>query len=337
MLSSKIISKSLFILIFLFSLMSCTGQNTNLPAHITSAAPVQINRFDKELFRLIDSGDTALQANIIKQNPQMLEILGKGVLNMQSPSVPGFFDKLLNYYSEPTLKGLYGDAVRQFDNVSKIEQALGNGFAWLKECFPAMTIPAVYMHVSGFNQNVLVSEHLLSISIDKYLGENYPLYLDFFYDFQRRKMMPELIVPDYLAGWLMSEYPFEGKENVLLDRMIYEGKIIYLIALALPEINPELLLGYTNGDYNWCKENESNIWKAMIERKHLYTPDQMATSKYFENQPSTFLSTDAPGNLGVYTGWQIIDKYMKETNATPEALMKNNNSQEILTASKYKP
>lgn len=335
--SKKAIFKSLFTLIFIFSLFSCNGQNTHIPEAVTSAAPIRIDRFDKEVLKLIENGDTAQKAKIDNQFPQMLNILGKGVLNMQSTTVPGFFDKLINYYSEPTLKELYQNAVRQFENVSEIEQSLGNGFAWLKACFPSMTIPAVCMHVSGFNQNILAGDSLVSISIDKYLGANYPLYQDFFYDYQRRQMIPELIVPDYLTGWLMSEYPFEGKENVLLDRMIYEGKIKYLVQKAMPKLSPELLLGYTDTDYKWCKENEGNIWKAIIERKHLYTPDQMTTAKYFEDEPSQFLANDAPGNLGIYIGWQIIDKYMNETNTTPEALMSNNNSQEILTASKYKP
>ncbi len=79
-----------------------------------------------------------MQARLVREYPQMLDILGKGILNMKSPAMPGFFDKLANYYSEPTLKGLYTDAVRQYDNVSQIEQALGNGFTWLKTCFPSM-------------------------------------------------------------------------------------------------------------------------------------------------------------------------------------------------------
>lgn len=327
----------LLILSLSFHLFSCNGQNTHIPAAVTTASPIKINRFDKDLFRLVDTNDTTLQIAIARQYPGMLDVLGKGILNMQSPAMPGFFTKLVNFYSEPTLKGLYTDAIRQYDDVSPIEQSLGNGFAWLKACFPAMQIPAVYMHISGFNQNVLVGDSLLSISIDKYLGEGYLLYQDFFYDFQRRKMTPEYIVPDYLAGWLMAEYPFEGKENVLLDRMIYEGKIKYLIQQAFPGLTPAQLMGYTDTSANWCKENEANLWKAIIERKHLYTPDQMTTAKYFEDVPSTFLANDAPGNIGTWMGLQIINKYMVETNATPEALMQNNDSQEILTASKYKP
>lgn len=318
------------------SICSCNGQNSNANT-ITTAAPISINRFDKALFELINSEDTTLRQQLLTQYPQMTDILGKGILNMQSPDMPGFFNKLENFYSEPTLKSLYSDAIKKYDTVTEIEQSLGNAFAWLQETFPTMQIPAFYMHVSGFNQNVLVGDSLLSLSIDKYLGEDYPLYQEFFYDYQLRKMQPADVVPDYIAGWLMSEYPFAGKENVLLDRMIYEGKIKYLVLSALPAIAPTDLFGYTNEAWEWCKNNEANIWKAIIERKHLYTPDQMTTMKYFEDTPAQFLASDAPGNIGSWVGLQIVMKYIDETKATPEALMKNENAQEILTLSKYKP
>lgn len=318
------------------TMFSCNGQSA-ISADYSQVAPIHIHRFDKDLFRLIDTNDSTLQTQIRQDYRGMLDILGKGVLNQQTPDASGFFDKLVTYYSEPTLKGLYRDAIVRYDVITDIEQTLGSSFAFLQANLPGMQIPVVYMHVSGLNQNVLTGDSLLSLSIDKYMGDNYPLYQDFFYDFQKQKMQRPSIVPDYLTGWLMSEYPFAGKENVLLERMLYEGKIKYLISCALPESNPAELMGYTEAAYNWCKENEEFIWKAIIERKHLYTPDQMTTSKYFENAPSLFLDNEAPGNLGSWIGWQIIDKYMKENAITPEALMQNKNAQEILAASKYKP
>ena len=60
------------------------------------------------------------------------------------------------------------------------------------------------------------------------------------------------------------------------------------------------------------------------------------TSQY-EDTPTIFPGNDAPGNIGTWIGWQIINQYIKETGSTPEALMQNNDAQEILTASKYKP
>ena len=288
------VTKLIMACILSATLLSCNGQNTNTINYAT-VEPLHINRFDKDLFRLIDTEDTTLQPELIKQYPEMLDIIGKGILNLQTIETPGFFEKMRNYYSEPTLKGLYRDAITQYASVEDIEKSLGYGFAYLKENFPSMQIPAIYMHVSGFNQNVLVGDSLLSLSIDKYMGKDYPLYQDFFYDSQKLKMQRGLVVPDYLAGWLMSEYPFAGKENV------------------------------------------GTIWKAIIERKHLYTPDQLTTSQYFEDTPAIFPENDAPGNIGTWIGWQIINQYMKETGSTPEALMQNNDAQEILTASKYKP
>lgn len=328
--------KILLSLFFSFCLISCNGQNNRMIQEI-QGSPLSIHRFDKELYRLIETTDTMYRSTIAEKYPQMLAILGKGVLNMQRADMPGFFDKLVHFYSEPTLKGLYRDALSQYDSIAPIEQALGAGFARLQACFPTMQIPAVYLHISGFNQNVLVGDSLLSLSIDKYLGSDYPLYKEFFYDYQRKKMTPAYVVPDLLAGWIMSEYPFTGNENVLLDRMIYEGKIKYIIQLLQPEMSAAEMIGYTQPAYTWCKENEANLWKAMIERKHLYTPDQMTTAKYFEEMPSTFLASEAPGNIGTWVGWQIVKKYMEETNASPETLMQNTDSQNILATSKYKP
>ncbi len=320
-------------LVILFT--SCNAHAKS--SRYSSAEPISIQRFDKKLFELIETHDTALQENIRNEYPDMLELLGKGVLNMRNLEVPGFFDKLMTYYSEPTLKELYKDAIEKFENIENIEQQLGSGFAYLTDHLPNLRIPVVYMHVSGLNQNILVTENILSISIDKYMGYDYPLYQDFFYDYQRNKMQPEYIVPDYLTGWLMSEIPFQGKENILLERMVYEGKIKYLLSQALPDKQPHQLMGYTEKDYQWAKEHEAVIWKTMIERKHLYTPNLVTTGQYFEEIPSRFLSDDAPGNLGILIGWQIVNQYMKETKATPEQLMQTTNAQDILTDARYKP
>ena len=59
--------------------MSCNGQNTNTINYAT-VEPLHINRFDKDLFRLIDTEDTTLQPELIKQYPEMLDIIGKGIL-----------------------------------------------------------------------------------------------------------------------------------------------------------------------------------------------------------------------------------------------------------------
>lgn len=326
--------------IFLLSVIVLTGCNAHAGSSgHRSADPVEIVRFDKKLFEYITGAEdtTSLRETLIRDYPAMLDLTGKGILNIKSVDTPGFFEKLKAYYSNAALISLYKDALACFGEVNDIEQKLGQGFSFLNECFPEMKTPRVYMHVSGLNQNVLTGENTLSVSIDKYLGYDYPLYQDFFYAWQRIKMQPEYVAQDYLAGWLMSEFLFTGKENVLLERMLYAGKIKYLLSCAFPEIPPAQLMGYTEEEYRFVEENEKVIWQTIIERKHLYTPDQTTTGQYFEEKPSPFFSDGAPGNIGAFTGWQIIRKYVEETKCTPNLLMQNNNAQEILSLSRYKP
>ncbi len=327
-------NKTLLFFLTLFLSSSCSIQGGNPYA---DADPVIIRRFDKDLYHLIETNDKAQETAIRQSYPLMLAIFGKGVLNIQHPEMPGFFDKLVNYFSEPTLNGLYKDAIAQYDSIADIEKELGQAFAWCKDQLPGFRQPIVYMHISGFNQNVLTGEGLLSLSIDKYLGTDYPLYANFFYPYQRLKMQRLYVVPDYLTGWLMTEYPFTGKEAVLLERMVYEGKLKYLVAQAIPDRTPAQLLGMTEEGYAWCKQYEETIWKTIIERKHLYTPDQITTARYFEDTPATFLSDQAPGNIGTFIGWQIVARYLEETKATPAVLLQADSAQEILAQSKYKP
>lgn len=330
-------TKRLFMICLLSAtLFSCLGQE-NDSTRYANANPIKIDRFDKELLAYIDSGDSSNLIALKNNYAAMLDIFGKGILNQRDITMPGFFQKLRGYFSEPTLRGLYGDAVAKYNNVEVIEKSLGRAFAFLNESFPAMQTPRVYMHVSGFNQNVLVGDSLLSISIDKYMGSDYPLYADFFYETQKRKMTPYFIVPDYIAGWIMSEYPFSGNERVLLDRIIYEGKIKYIVQKATGISDIYSLLCYYDKSIKWCEENEGDLWKAIIERKHLYTPDNVTTSAYFEDAGVIFTGSDVPWSIGTWIGWRIVDQYMKESGASIETLMKENDSQKILTGSKYKP
>ncbi|MDR0572967.1 MAG: DUF2268 domain-containing putative Zn-dependent protease [Tannerella sp.] len=332
----KLLWLSLFTAVFTFC--GCGRKSLGL---MDDSNNIHINRFDSALFRWIDSDDAIILKELKEEYPQMLEILGKALFQTSNSDTSVFFDYLINYYSEPTLKSLYRDAITFYSAdssaIKPVEKEFSYGFIQLKKLFPSMPVPAIYMHVSGLRQNMIVADSLLSCSIDKYMGSDYPLYEDFFYDFQRKSMTPERIVKDGLGAWIKSEYPYPGKENVLLDRMIYEGKIIYILTLTGYDCSYQNIMSLTDSEYKWCLNYESELWKTLIERKHLYTPDIVTTSKYFQPSPSVFISEDAPGNIGYFTGYRIVERYMKQTKSTCEELIKNNDAQDILQKSKYKP
>jgi len=330
-----------FWLFALLTFILFSGCNRKSFGMMDDSISILINRFDTVLFEWIESDDPEIVQQLINDYPSMLGLLGKSIFQTNETDSTVFFNRIKNYYSEPTLKSLYKDAITLYNTNSpvtqQIEKELSNGFRRLQALFSNLQIPAVYMHVSGLQQNLIVADSLLSFSIDKYMGVDYPIYEDFFYDYQRKSMTPERVAIDGLYAWLSTEYPYQSQENTLLDKMIYEGKIIYILTQAGTDYSFQQIISMNEKEYQWCQKYESTLWKTLIERNHLYSKEAMVISGYFQPAPSTFVSADAPGNLGQFIGYRIISRYMKQTKSSCKDLMLHNNAQEILKKSKYKP
>jgi hypothetical protein len=302
---------------------------------------ISINRFDSTLYQWIETDDTLLLQAIEKEYPQMLEALNSALFRANISDSQDKYERLINYFSEPALKSLYRDALSRYSADSattrRVVEELSLGFGRMQAMIASMQLPAFYFHVSGLQQNIIVADSLLSCSIDKYLGADYPFYTDYFHDYQRRRMSPDNIAQDCLAAWLRSEFPFRGQNNVLLERMVYEGQILYALTRIGEHYTFRTLTSMTEVEYRWCLEYEQALWTAIIERKHLYTPDIATTSKYLLPSPATFISTDAPGYIGQFMGFRIVERFIKQTGLTCGEMLETTDAQEILTKSKYKP
>ncbi len=309
---------------------SCSGKKANINN-------IEINRFDKDLFEYLEGRKQ--QQELLNNHQIFLDLYGDKIIGIGKSDSLGFFERLSGYFSEPTLRKIYKDELSLFENTENISQKLSIGFDILKTEFPDLKIPSIYMHVSGLNQNIIVTDSILSISVDKYLGSDYPLYQDYFYDYQRQNMTPERIVPDYFLGFLMTEFPFLQNNSTLLDNMVYAGKLRYILSTAMPESVDSTIIGYTEIQYDWCVSNESHIWKSIIEQKHLYSSEPIEISKYMQDAPFTStLTPDSPGRIGVWIGYQIIKSYIKQNPQTSlQDLMKENNALEIFKKARYKP
>ncbi|MCC8146517.1 MAG: gliding motility protein GldB, partial [Bacteroidales bacterium] len=295
-----------------------------------------IVRFDKELYRYLTDKSNS---GFLSDHQTFLKEYGEKVIYIGGPDSLGFQTCLEKFFSEPTLMSLYKDEQTKFSDIEVINQELAIGLSLFLTNFQEVKKPQIYMHVSGLNQNVIVTDEILSISADKYLGLDYPLYQEFFYEYQRQLMTPDRMVPDYLLGFMMANLPFEGNDEVLLDCILYEGKLRYILSRLLPERNVWEYVGYNKEQYEWCIMHESRIWKSILENQHLFTPDYKTTQQYLREAPYTaLLPSDSPGRVGVWVGYQIINAYMKQYPSTSLVqLMQQVNYQELLKLSKYKP
>jgi len=310
---------------------SCSGNKTS-----NDSTEYTIIRFDTDLYRYLTQNESD---SFIRDNKEFSDIFGEGILSIGTSDSSDFYARLKKYFSEPTLMNIYKDEQEKFTDITDLNKELSKGFIRFFMQFPQIKPPIVYMHVSGFNQNIVVTDNILSISADKYLGSDYPAYRDYFYDYQRQLMSPDRIVPDYLLGFMMANLPFTGNEDVLLDRMLYEGKLRYILSQLLPNRQIWEYVGYNKEQYEWCNQHQSLIWKMILENHHLFTPDFFTTNQYLKEAPHTApLPVESPGRAGIWLGYRIISAYMKQKPHTSwQGLMENNDYQELLKQSKYKP
>ena len=320
----------LFFLCFLLS--GCSEKKV----YGKASPELQIVRFDTELYQYLTNDKSK---DILDAHKPFLDEFGKKIIYIGGLDSAGFYDRLKDYFSEPTLMALYKDEQETFEDITAINDELSYGIKTLIQYFPSLKQPKLYLHVSGFNQNVIVTDEVLSLSVDKYLGADYPLYQKFFYEYQRQLMSPDRIVPDYLLGFLMANFPFKGDEGVLLDRILYEGKLRYILSLLMPNRQIWEYVGYNKEQYSWCQNNQARIWKLILENKHLFPSDYLTTEQYIREAPHTaFLPTESPGRVGVWIGFQIINSYMKNRpDSSMQELMDRTDYQELLKQSKYKP
>lgn len=308
--------------------LCCSDNKTN-----EGSSEFTIIRFDTDLYHyLIQNGPDSL----LQKHKDFLDVLGEGVLGMGNTDSTGFYSRLKDYFSEPTLMGIYKDEQEKFANLTEINKELSKGLYAFFQQFDTIKRPKVYIHVSGFKENIVVTKDILSLSADKYLGSTYQ---KFFYKYERELINPERIVPDYLLGFMMAKLSFVGYEDVLLDRMLYEGKLRYLLSQLLPNRQIWEYVGYNKEQYKWCTQHQSLIWKTILENHYLFTANSSTITHYLNDAPYTAtLPVESPGKVGVWLGYQIISAYMKQKPNTrwPE-LMGKTNYQEILKQSKYKP
>lgn len=325
-------------IIFCFSLIACKREKRQ--ANLSGINfDIKIERFDSAFWTL----DTMQMAEeFIRLNnkyPGITPIYTENVVRFGHPDSTITHNTYKLFRSNTEVGELYEDALSTYADVKDIEKDLTMAFRRAKYFLPQFAIPKVYCHVSGLNQSVIVGEEFISLSIDNYLGSNYPLYDKIgIYKYQRPNMRREKVASDYIIAWISSEFTNNIADNLLSD-MIRHGKILYITSTLMPETSEHIIMGYSEQQWNWAKENEANMWNALIASKDLYSTSMLIKNQYIGDGPFTKPFTqESPGRAGTYIGWQIVEDYMKHNpEISIQQLLQQPDAQVILNNSNYRP
>ena len=171
-----------------------------------------------------------------------------------------------------------------------------------------------------------------------YLGDTSEVYTDFPLYLKQNYRKEHLVVDvaEQLADFAVPS----NSRRQFLDKMIHEGKKIYMMDVFLPTISKAEKMGYSEAQWNWVADNQSNIWSYFVEQKMLYSTDPKLNLRFIVNAPfSKFYNQsdkDSPGKVGVWFGAEIVRAYMENNNTSLKSMLMLN-ADSILKDSKYKP
>jgi hypothetical protein len=319
---------ALFAILAISGCSRCSGKR-RLPSGIEK---VHISRYERALFTL-NPGN--LKEGLRSISKDYSFFIGEGyndTLNLV---------QIHDFITDPSIQILYETSEKIFPDFSGLEKQLETEFYYYKENLPAWKYPRVYSYVSGllYEYPVQYYDSVLIIALDMYLGEGFEPYRQLqLPHYKVRRMSKEYIAVDCAREIATAQVRPGMNNKALLDYMVYQGKIMYLMDLVLPEEDDTLKTGYTGKQLEWCKKNEGSIWAFLLENQLLFSSDIYKIQKFIQDGPFTSgLSNDSPGMLGKWLGWRIVTAYMKKTHSSLENLLEEKDSQMILNRSGYKP
>jgi len=319
---------------------SCNNSEPRIEITPKVELTMKFHRFDRDFFAM---NPDSLYNDLPKMSAKygdFLTLYTAKMVGIGAPNQIQFAGTMQRFVNDYVVSKACSEVNAAFPNLDTQEKQLSAAFSNYHEVFPAKVIPRLVSLISGFNQSVAITDSILAIGLDKYLGRDNKIYTELsFPRYLVYNFEPDRIPSDAMRGWATGEFPFVDSVNNLISRMVYEGTIIYLTAQMLPEVSDSVIIGFTPQQMVWCQKNEKSMWTTMMERKLLFSTDQFLINRLVNEAPFTNeFSPESPGRAAVWIGYRIVSSYMKNNSETDLAkLMAMRSYDAIFREAKYHP
>ncbi len=326
-------------------LFTACGGNKNIDVS-NIPVDVKIERFDRDFDQLRQKPMPQQAAMLQKKYGNFYNDYVEQILEAGSTNNPAYLNVLQQIFAGDAYSDLKHDVDAVFPgDMAKQNEELTDAFRRIKYYYPKKNLPKVYAYFSGFKAQTSIGDGYFGIGLDMFLGADsrfYPAIRGTFPHYISRRFTPAYIAPRVVEGIAREDmFPENENDRTLLGKMIYAGKLLYFMDKVLPNVADSIKIGYTAGQTKWCTEFEGKIWGYFLEENLLYETDYQKIQTYINEAPFTpglgEKNNSAP-KLGIWTGWQIVKKYMADhSDITLQMLMAENDAQKILNEAKYRP
>ncbi len=217
-------------------MLICIGCEWHLrPTEKDGKRALAVQRYDRIEALYLTTGDLAALHQMNTDFPEQTRTLIEDLLHLGHVNDSGINTRFLHFFQDTTLQTLIADVDKQYADMSDIDQQLTDAFHQLQTLIPGIGMPQFYAQISSLDQSIIVGDSMLGISLDKYLGKDYPVYIRYgFTERQRTSMTRSFIVPDCLVFYLLSNYPLSPSADTIAEaRNRHMGRIQYVANTCL--------------------------------------------------------------------------------------------------------
>lgn len=330
--------------ILMMILISGCGTKVKVPDVSHIPISVTIERFDEQLFH-IDTNNVRAGIKLLSATyPEFFPTYVKEIMNFGPLADTNQLlePQLRQFLTNKDFRVLQDSVEAHFADIKPLEKELTQAFRLTKYYIPAFHAPKVVSFISAIgNYSAVTVDSVLGIGLDMHMGADFPVYamLPDYPGYVIRKFTPEHIMPNVMKVLQQNYFPTQDENAKLIERFINLGKQQYFLEKVLPEVPEHIRLGYTKEQLKYCEENEQMIWQYFVQNKLLYTGDFQGIMRYIGEGPSTQgLPAEAPGQIGVFTGYRIVKKFVeKHPDVTLEKLLETKDVMRIFNEAKYRP
>ncbi len=230
----KKIYSILLLMLAIASLASCDWK-FKLTGEEDDPDRIEIQRYDRLESRYLSTGDFSALQQMNTTYPVETRTLVEDVLQLGAVTDSHINNRFLSFFQDSTLQNIISDAEAQYANMDDLNDMLSNSFIKLRELLPDVDKPVVYAQIGALDQSIIVGDKMIGVSLDKYLGKDYPVYTRFYTAQQRETMERKYIVPDCLTFYLLSLYPMKDHDQrPQLERDLHVGKVMWTVNKVLP-------------------------------------------------------------------------------------------------------
>lgn len=335
-------ASAVLILASLFLFTACSNEESqDAPDVDHIKLKVELQRFDQDLFALDTNSITAGMVSLGQKYPELLPLFAGNIIHDQTNQNETQEQAVSAFLKSTQIRKLYDTVQHSYGDLRWLEKDLNQMFRYYKYYFPQKATPKVVTMVSEFAVDAFTyGDSLCGIGLDMFLGESYWGYNpDIFPSYVRRQFTKDYITIRLAKALAQNAFGETPPGSRLLDMMLYNGKMLYIVDQLVPKAPDSLIMGYTLEQMEGCYANEKAVWARLLSQKLLYSADFNEFRKLVTPSPNApVVFQEAPGEVGNWMGWQIVKSYMKRhPETTIDGLIQLQDSQKFLEEARYKP